>query len=426
MKSGATLVAGNSTAGTMITLDGKFSVPIIAGKFTFAIDDYHPDDCIVSLKTNSVGDPVETAVVALCGLRGLTPRGAWLGSNSYKLDDFVAYQGTGWIARKAVAASALNSMPGFDGEVYWKAYAAKGDRGNEGARGDRGDKGDLGDKGDHGDKGDKGDKGDDGDPGGPPGPQGPAGPEGPMGPAGVQGPQGDVGPTGPQGDVGPTGPQGDIGPTGPQGDVGPTGPQGDIGPTGPQGDIGPTGPQGDIGPTGPQGAVGPTGPQGAVGPTGPQGAVGPTGATGATGSNTVGGAVATFMTNANAGNNACISYQFVVSPNPIDNVCPTAVAANTFTGENIYLLGPLPAAGAMVSNLVALSNLTQPVGQSALVEVVNNSSGVPVLGCMIAATTSACQNTGPAVSVAAGSYLEVRITLVGGATDRNYRVSFRY
>src|SRR5262245_60604561 len=66
-------VGGVSTQGTTIKLDSQFSTPISSGKFIFVLKNYHPDDCIVSLKTNVGTDPAVDAVVAFCGLRGLTP-----------------------------------------------------------------------------------------------------------------------------------------------------------------------------------------------------------------------------------------------------------------------------------------------------------------------------------------------------------------
>src|SRR5262245_35730761 len=44
-------VSGTSTKGSKIKLDNAFSTPISGGEFNFNIDNYHPDDCVVSLKT---------------------------------------------------------------------------------------------------------------------------------------------------------------------------------------------------------------------------------------------------------------------------------------------------------------------------------------------------------------------------------------
>ena len=167
---GSLQVSGTSTRGTSIKLDNAYSVPIYAGRFSFVLRDYHPDDCVVTLKTNVIRDPAVNAVVAGCGERGLTPRGEWRNTNSYVRDDVVVHDGSSWRAKKAIAAGS-NHQPGFDGAVYWELFVARGEEGIME-------------------------------------PQGPAAPQGATGPAV---PQGAAGPTGPQGATGPAGPQGPQG-----------------------------------------------------------------------------------------------------------------------------------------------------------------------------------------------------------------------
>ncbi len=165
-------VSGTSTLGATITLDGKFPVSITAGAFSFSVSNYHPDDCVVDLRTNSFPtDPQVSAVIANCGLRGVTPRGLWKATTAFKRDDVVTYKGSLWRAKKAVAASTVGSTPGLDAKKYWEKTVSIGARGAVG----------------------------------PAGSQGAAGPQGATGSAGPQGPQGDVGPQGVKGAKGDTG-----------------------------------------------------------------------------------------------------------------------------------------------------------------------------------------------------------------------------
>jgi Collagen triple helix repeat (20 copies) len=179
---GSLRVSGTSSQGTTIELDALFSAPIAADKFKFAINNYHPGDCIISLKTNIASDPAVNAVVSYCGLRGLTHRGDWLASNSYKIDDAVTHNGSSWRAKEAVAANS-NHEPSLDGAVYWEKFVARGDDDIMGSTGSRGDKGDNGETGLKGDKGDAGLRG----------------PKSDKGETGLKGDKGDTGADGPQG-----------------------------------------------------------------------------------------------------------------------------------------------------------------------------------------------------------------------------------
>ncbi len=170
MNSGKLIVSGTASVGSQITLDSKYTRTISSDKkFSFSIEDYHPDDCVIRLKTNFSHDPVVTAVIAMCGERGLNPRGVYAAANSYKEDDLVTHQGSSWIAKKSVSGSTPGSAPGRDGQSYWLKYVSKGDKGDDGHDGDDGDDGDDGHDGDDGAIG-------------PTGPAGPAGPDRSAGP----------------------------------------------------------------------------------------------------------------------------------------------------------------------------------------------------------------------------------------------------
>ena len=276
-------------------------------------------------------------------IMGINYRGGWSASETYAAQDYVTYQGSGYICAEASTGS---DVPGESD--HWQVLAmkgAQGDQGIQGIQGPAGPQGPVGPKGDVGPAGPQGVQGEQG----PAGVQGPKGPQGPTGPTGPQGVQGPAGPQGPQGPVGPTGPKGEQGPQGVPGGVdatyanediefsndGPTGvtdytllsnkpqinghtltgnktganlglqnkilagtnvsiradgvtidciaPAGPAGPQGPQGEQGEKGDTGAQGAQGPAGVQGPAGPAGPTGPQGPAGATGPAGPTGATG-----------------------------------------------------------------------------------------------------------------------------------------------
>src|SRR5262245_29912979 len=60
---GSLQVEGTSTRGSVIKLDNTYSASIVQSKFKFTLRDYHPDDCVISLKTNVGSDPAVNAVV---------------------------------------------------------------------------------------------------------------------------------------------------------------------------------------------------------------------------------------------------------------------------------------------------------------------------------------------------------------------------
>jgi hypothetical protein len=102
---GVMTVSGTSTTGTHVSLDGLFTEPVGAGgAFSFSVP-YHAEDCIVRL--TSVGAPTvsaRNAVVADCGPRGVIPRGAWLSTTAYVLNNLVTHAGSTWRAKQPVPA----------------------------------------------------------------------------------------------------------------------------------------------------------------------------------------------------------------------------------------------------------------------------------------------------------------------------------
>jgi hypothetical protein len=88
-----------------------------------------------------------------------------------------------------------------------------------------------------------------------------------------------------------------------------------------------------------------------------------------------------------------------------------------------YILGPMPAGGATISNLYAHGNTTPSGADTYTVAVLDN--GTSVLACTVNSSGPTCSNSA-SVSVAEGHYLEVQITDNGSAVAARWRVSFRY
>jgi hypothetical protein len=132
--------------------------------------------------------------------------------------------------------------------------------------------------------------------------------------------------------------------------------------------------------------------------------------------------VANFMSTANVEDLRCIGNAILVDNN--HDACPAAVTANTYSADD-QLEGPVPAGGGIVTNLKATTNTAPGAGQSYLVEVMNNTTGATLISCTVTTGNTSCQDTST-TSIAAGEYLQVRIDNQGGASNRMWRVSFRY
>ena len=305
-------------------------------------------------------------------------------------------------------------------------------------------------------------------PQGPQGVQGSAGPQGSQGAIGLQGPQGTNGAQGSQGMIGAQGSQGTAGSLGPQGTTGaqgPIGPQGTIGaqgargtdgftvlsgtgapdgglgvngdfyidttneviygpktggvwgtPTsliGPQGPAGPPGSQGIAGAQGTTGALGPQGTQGTTGALGPQGTQGSQGTTGSPGS---GGGIVNFQNiSQDVTSGQCLNYR--TGNDSVAGACVSGAAA-WFT-DQLRSMGPVPAS--ILSNLYAIAQSGPVSGQSWTVDVLAN--GTAAFSCTVGAGATTCQNSGTA-AVAAGSYLQVRVTGIGAPSSTRWRVVF--
>ena len=124
--------------------------------------------------------------------------------------------------------------------------------------------------------------------------------------------------------------------------------------------------------------------------------------------------MATFYTTANVKTNECVgNLIFGVAGSA---ACPAAVPANTYSGDILFLEGPVPAGGGTVTNLEVTTNTAVTGTGTWITDVIDNTTGSILLSCTITAGTLGgvvCQNTGSA-SVTAGHYLEVRVTKGAG------------
>ena len=97
---GVLTVSGTTTAGTAVKLDGLYTAPRTRNLFAYSIP-YHPGDCIIDLTTVGASAPMMQAVVADCGPRGVLPKGAWVSTKVYALDNLVIRAGSTWRAKQS-------------------------------------------------------------------------------------------------------------------------------------------------------------------------------------------------------------------------------------------------------------------------------------------------------------------------------------
>jgi hypothetical protein len=159
----------------------------------------------------------------------------------------------------------------------------------------------------------------------------------------------------------------------------------------------------------------------AGGPTGPTGATGATGATGPSAS----AAIATFASFGGVGSGKCLNYTDLAGQGT--GSCPAKTTGYSMSG---LLAGPTPAGGATVTNLYADSNATVKGSDTALVAVIDNTTGATLLSCKVDSTTvNHCSNTTESGSAAAGENIEVKVTATpanGSGNSKSWRVRFRY
>ena len=256
---------------------------------------------------------------------------------------------------------------------------------------------------------------------------------GATGATGATGPTGETGATGATGATGPAGgdrrdrspgsdrsdrQRGGNGATGAPGATGATGPTGPTGAGGATGQQGATGQSGATGATGPGGVTGATGATGPTGPTGKEGAKGATGAggsTGATGSTGPAGnaAIANFASSQNVPSGNCLNYTELAGQG--NGSCPKATSGNSLSN---LLAGPAPANGEVVNSLYVDTNATFSSKESALVSVIDNTSGKTLLSCTVTSSSNrSCSNAKESGSAAPGDNVEVKITASGSSCN---------
>ena len=77
-----------------------------------------------------------------------------------------------------------------------------------------------------------------------------------------------------------------------------------------------------------------------------------------------------------------------------------------------------------ISNLFAATDTAPTGAQSYTVDATDN--GTAVYSCSITAGNTTCSNTAAGVAVTAGHRIQVQITNVNGASNRQFQVSFRW
>ena len=244
---------------------------------------------------------------------------------------------------------------------------------------------------------------------------------------GATGLQGVTGATGAQGTTGAAGTDGSNGVTGP---TGAPGANGDTGATGDAGTNGTNGATGATGASGTNGATGATGTAGATGPIGKEGAKGTTGATGATGSTGASGpagnaASATFASFENVPSGNCLKYTELAGPG--NGTCPPKT---TGFSSSPLLAGPTFANGATVTSLYAETSANLTGAQTALVAVIDNSTGATLLSCTVNSTSKgSCSNASGSGPAAPGDKIEVQVTTTARSSrfsSNQWQVRFRY
>jgi hypothetical protein len=92
------------------------------------------------------------------------------------------------------------------------------------------------------------------------------------------------------------------------------------------------------------------------------------------------------------------------------------------------LAGPAPAGGETIANLFATTSATLGSKESALVSVIDNTTGVTLLSCTVSsASKGACSNSSGSGTAAPGDYVEVKLTGIGSRwCPGQWRVTFRF
>jgi hypothetical protein len=132
--------------------------------------------------------------------------------------------------------------------------------------------------------------------------------------------------------------------------------------------------------------------------------------------------VATFASQSGVTTGKCLYYADLAGPG--NATCPSGTTG--YSASDV-LMGPTPATGATVTALYADTNATLGGTETAVVAVIDNTTGATLLSCTVtSASKGSCLSTA-SNPAAAGSNIEVKITTSGsGCSDKAWRVRFRY
>jgi len=139
--------------------------------------------------------------------------------------------------------------------------------------------------------------------------------------------------------------------------------------------------------------------------------------------NPEGSAVATYASTAAVTTGQCLYFTGRGAPGRA--ACPAATSGYS---ANKALSLAMPANGATVSNLAANTSATLTGSDTAVVEVIDNTTGASVLSCTVnSSTVNHCTNNASTGTAAALTKLEVRITTTGtSGASKDWEVTFRY
>jgi hypothetical protein len=139
--------------------------------------------------------------------------------------------------------------------------------------------------------------------------------------------------------------------------------------------------------------------------------------------NTAGSAVATYKSTKKVLTGKCLNFTGDATPGT--GACPAATGGYS---ASKLLSSPMPANGATVSNLAANTSATVSGGDTAVVEVIDNTTTTVLLTCTVNSTTkNYCTNDASTGTAAVREKLEVRITAVGtSGNEKFWEVTFRY
>jgi hypothetical protein len=139
--------------------------------------------------------------------------------------------------------------------------------------------------------------------------------------------------------------------------------------------------------------------------------------------NPAGSSVATYVSTKGVASGECLDFAGRSASGRA--ACPAQTGG--YSASKLLSLG-MPANGATVSNLYAATSATVSGSNTAVVEVIDNSTGTVLLSCTVNSTNkNTCSTNGTAGAAEAGNKLEVRITTTGtSGNNQDWEVTFRY